>query len=817
MKYIFGSFRRTIASTPFLGRTIVLLTFFFLFVKQAVLVAAYREMFVEATTMATLLHYIGYLVSDGFIYIVLLMYMLINLFIRNKIIRSINILVIWAICFFFALDIFTMGSMQSRVSLIDLNQFVWSSISNFMYMVVGGIAALFVLWGIAFWIAQRKRFLRTQKTFVTCSLIGFAALSLRFGLASPHGFDDLPDNIFSLNILDFQDRLSDRGDGSAQSYSKFFSRVKGSGQRPNIIVVFAESLSPIDSLRVGGVHDNLPYFDLISQQGITFNNFINNGCTSDTAHISLLMGIEPLKLQTQQLSSYTWYTSYTQSLPLFFAQQWYTPIFVSAVDLDFLDQRDFLSGVGFSTVIDEHAFTGMQKYVFDAAPDRELYDKTLSTISTQTSPYFLALQTISFHKPYNTPYGKSQSDALRYADKSLYYFYLQLKKSGFFDNGLLVIVSDHRKMEPLQEGEKEALDEYRYTRWLATIVGTGILPGIVDHRIIQHTDIFYGLKQWISQGTVTIAKLFNDIFSESKHRDRGITYCRYFQNSNKYSLTFENGSGAIFNELSQIAAPFPLIHKYLSSYVAFESGTGALLSWSNPITIIAHQWSPVDVPENSLEGFLLAKSHGADGIEMDISYTKDHHNVVIHGERTWATTCSKNVIVYENTLEYLTSTCPLKNGELIMTLEEILTATKWLFDYYFVDIKVYDTSDAEQQVLDAVATVQKLGMQDKVIFTSYDKTATYILWSSKDIIAWWDTYNLGELDILPNMNHQYYMMPQNLITATTPQEVWDIGKKLVIYTVNTTGDIQKLYDQGVRIIMTDNVPLMKEWSEGLSQ
>ena len=94
MKHILDSFRRTIASTPFLGRTIVLLTFFFLFVKQAVLVVAYREMFVEPTKMATLLHYIGYLVSDGFVYIVLLMYMLINLFIRNKAIKTINILVI---------------------------------------------------------------------------------------------------------------------------------------------------------------------------------------------------------------------------------------------------------------------------------------------------------------------------------------------------------------------------------------------------------------------------------------------------------------------------------------------------------------------------------------------------------------------------------------------------------------------------------------------------------------------------------------------------------------------------------------------------
>jgi hypothetical protein len=45
------------------------------------------------------------------------------------------------------------------------------------------------------------------------------------------------------------------------------------------------------------------------------------------------------------------------------------------------------------------------------------------------------------------------------------------------------------------------------------------------------------------------------------------------------------------------------------------------------------------------------------------------------------------------------------------------------------------------------------------------------------------------------MNHQYYLMPKDLIKETTPQEVADIGKKLVVYTVDTTGELEKLYNQ----------------------
>jgi adenylate cyclase class IV len=57
----------------------------------------------------------------------------------------------------------------------------------------------------------------------------------------------------------------------------------------------------------------------------------------------------------------------------------------------------------------------------------------------------------------------------------------------------------------------------------------------------------------------------------------------------------------------------------------------------------------------------------------------------------------------------------------------MLKSVNGLFDYYFVEIKVYNPKDAEQQTTAAIQTVQKLGMQDRVIFTSYDKEATYIL------------------------------------------------------------------------------------------
>jgi hypothetical protein len=48
---------------------------------------------------------------------------------------------------------------------------------------------------------------------------------------------------------------------------------------------------------------------------------------------------------------------------------------------------------------------------------------------------------------------------------------------------------------------------------------------------------------------------------------------------------------------------------------------------------------------------------------------------------------------------------------------------------------------------------------------------------------------------MPNVSHQYFLMPYNMITDTTVQEAFDFGKKTVVYTVNTTGDLETVHRQ----------------------
>ncbi|MBU0627492.1 hypothetical protein KKG31_03170 [Patescibacteria group bacterium] len=102
---------------------------------------------------------------------------------------------------------------------------------------------------------------------------------------------------------------------------------------------------------------------------------------------------------------------------------------MSTVSLEFLNQRKFLQDIKFQTIIGEENFEDEKKYMFDAAPDHVLYEKALELVQSENKEsYFLAMQTISSHTPYDTPYGKGREESFQYVDRNIYAFYQKLKK-----------------------------------------------------------------------------------------------------------------------------------------------------------------------------------------------------------------------------------------------------------------------------------------------------------------------------------------------------------------------------------------------------
>lgn len=623
------------------------------------------------------------------------------------------------------------------------------------------------------------------------------------------------ENIFTINLQSLKkstDSILDTED-KPLSYEDYIFNVQWEWKDLNIILVFAESLSAIDSANMWW-NNNIPYFDKIQNDWIKFSNFITNWTTSDTAHIATLYWVIPLINMWENNTPYSWYKLSMQPLPEYLNTQWYKTTFVSAASLKFLDQRTFLSWAWFQKIIWEEAFSGSEKYTFDAAPDEELYDKVLQEVQNQTWKYFIWLQTISFHKPYKTPLWETEALALQYSDEELFKFYESLKEIWFFDSWILIIVGDHRKMNPAEEWEYDKLWANRYTKSVATIVGSGIIPWSINNNIIQHTDFYNSLKVLLWSWAVKIDKTYNDVFSDKTNRDRWITNSECYE-TNRYTVSSLTQEPFLFRNLSNLSIDNEDVYNYFSSYLKYEFWD-TNINWDDnedSIKFIWHRWDIENYPENTLESFLSAKEQWAIWIEFDVSYTQDKKNIVAHWNELYSSNCTR-LKVWNYTFDWIKKNCTIKNWEKYKTLQEMLELVDGLFEYYFLEIKVYDEDLAEEETLDAIQTVKDLNMQDRVIFISYSNTAREVLNSDPDIIYGWDTFEVNDLDFIWENNSKYFLAPYDILTPEIVQKAKDLWKEVVTYTVNETWDFQSMKDLWINIIMTDKLNLLQNRENG---
>ena len=146
-----------------------------------------------------------------------------------------------------------------------------------------------------------------------------------------------------------------------------------------------------------------------------------------------------------------------------------------------------------------------------------------------------------------------------------------------------------------------------------------------------------------------------------------------------------------------------------------------------------------------------------------------------------------------------------------MKLQKMLELIDWLFDYYFLEIKVYNEKLWAQQAKEIIQTVKELNMQDRVIFISYSDAAREVLDADPDIIYWWDTFDLNDLDFIWENNSKYFLAPYDMLTPEVVEMARSLWKEVVTYTVNETWDFQTVKDLWVNIIMTDEISSMKEY------
>lgn len=278
---------------------------------------------------------------------------------------------------------------------------------------------------------------------------------------------------------------------------------QGLNQKRNIVLLVVESLSSYQSALLQGFDNWVPGIDSIAAENAYFTNFVANNFNTNPGLANMFTGnyfILPTEAAKYKSALATAWGN-EQTVPTRLGEAGYKTVFLTSGDLSFARKREWLEHIGFDVVEGNEypGYEGKPRTAFQAVSDGVLFDRTLlmlSELAQSEAPYFLAIETVTTHQPYIHPETRQRSieSVFRYTDGEVLRFYGQLKKRGFFDDGMLIITSDHRSMTPVSSSEYEKWGLRAPAMIPLIVAGAGdLIPrGPIDAPL-QQTDLLTSL------------------------------------------------------------------------------------------------------------------------------------------------------------------------------------------------------------------------------------------------------------------------------------------------------------------------------------
>ncbi|MCR5546930.1 MAG: glycerophosphoryl diester phosphodiesterase membrane domain-containing protein [Lachnospiraceae bacterium] len=226
----------------------------------------------------------------------------------------------------------------------------------------------------------------------------------------------------------------------------------------------------------------------------------------------------------------------------------------------------------------------------------------------------------------------------------------------------------------------------------------------------------------------------------------------------------------------------------------------------NSAKIVAHRAGGNLTTENTLQGINEAIAHGADVAEIDVQRTVDGHYIVCHDsdlERLTGEKGDPKALTLEEIKEYriINTARPWEDGDEIATLEEILDAAKGNIDL-FIELKG-KTAD-EQMVEDVYKMVKERDMLSQCVFTCfYYRIIEYIEETHPEIETGYLVYfSFGNLE---EMSGDDLFVETECLSESEIDRIHNLGKKVGVWTVNTSSDLKLWLLSDVDYIVTDEI------------
>ncbi len=235
--------------------------------------------------------------------------------------------------------------------------------------------------------------------------------------------------------------------------------------------------------------------------------------------------------------------------------------------------------------------------------------------------------------------------------------------------------------------------------------------------------------------------------------------------------------------------------------------------------VLAHRGASAYAPENTLAAFRLAFEMGADGIELDVTLTRDRVPVVLHDDRVDRTTNGKGAIKHMTLAEVQRLDAGAWfnekfRGEKVPTLDQVLAefGTRGLIN---IELKsIFPRSDGIERA--AAQVIERVRTAERVLISSFNPLALYrimkieprwprgLLYSPNLPIylrrAWL------RLVARPNALHPPHALINSEFVAWARRK----GYKINTWTVDDPNEMKRLIALSVDAVMTNKPDILRE-------
>lgn len=223
-------------------------------------------------------------------------------------------------------------------------------------------------------------------------------------------------------------------------------------QRPNVVLILAESFgrSTVDEVIDGKAV--APAFQRLRHEGIYFDNLYANSFRTDRGMVAVLSGF-PAQTRSSVMKNPAKsrrLTSIARSLQ----REGYATSFIYGGDPDFTNTASYLYGTGFESVIgqsDLHIDAPTAKWGYADDVMAEAFLQHIAQARAAGRPFFTMWLTLSSHEPFDVPthrFDDPMLNSMAFADECIARVIDTLHNSPDWDNTLIIVVADHAYAYP---------------------------------------------------------------------------------------------------------------------------------------------------------------------------------------------------------------------------------------------------------------------------------------------------------------------------------------------------------------------------------